>query len=91
MTMTWVIEWSDVLGVIAGLALAFPHFKDQYYRFRRDSENRRQNKSPWPGLRKALATAWEEKRADYDGLDSIVLATGALVLVASFVLQALGS
>jgi len=88
--MTLTFEPSDILGVVAGIALAFPHFKDQYYRLRREIEEREREKSKWPGLRKAMSHAWESKRLEYDGLDSIILAGGALSLILSFILHASG-
>jgi hypothetical protein len=81
---------SDVVGVVAGLMLAFPHFKDQVYRFRREREKRLAENSPVPDLRQILVDAWESKRLEYDGLDSAILAAGAGALVISFVLKAIG-
>jgi hypothetical protein len=70
--------------------LAYPHFKDQVYRFRRESEKRRAETSPVTDLRQRLADAWESKRLEYDGFDSAILTAGAGALVIAFVLKALG-
>jgi len=85
--MTTEVLYSDVVGAIAGVALAIPPIKDQFYRFRRASVLRKENHSPWPGLRRAAAAAWELKRSEYDGKDSIAFAVGSLGLVVSFVMK----
>jgi hypothetical protein len=82
--------WSDAVGGIAGLALAYPHFKDQYFRFQKAREQSRMADSPWPDVWSALADTWNQKRAEYDGFDSAVLIGGALALVLSFALKAGG-
>lgn len=81
---------SDMIGAIASLALAIPALKDQLYRFYRERERQKASKSPWPGLRAIVASAWERRRHDYDGYDSLFLASGGLGLVLAFALKALG-
>jgi hypothetical protein len=79
---------SDLVGALAAIALAIPACKDQYYRFHRERQQRKAKQSPWPGLREILKEAWETKRAEYDGKDSILLAGGAIGLFVSFALKA---
>jgi hypothetical protein len=88
--MATEVLYSDVVGAIAGVALAIPPLKDQWYRFRRASVLRRQDRAPWPGIRRAVAHAWELKRIEYDGKDSIALSVGSLGLVVSFAMKAFG-
>ena len=81
---------SDVAGVVAGLMLAYPHFKDQVYRFRREREKKLAEKSPVTSYRQILVDSWEIKRLEYDGLDFAILAAGAGALVIAFVIKAAG-
>jgi hypothetical protein len=80
--------WSDAVGVFAGVALAFPHFKDQWLRFRERRARQREASGRWPGFWKAVREDLGERRREYDGWDSLVLALGAVALVASFLLKA---
>lgn len=68
---------SDAIGGVAGVLLAIPAVKDQFYRFNRERERLKAANSPWPGLRKAAQKAWEDRRNDYDGLDSLMTMAGA--------------
>ncbi|HEY2661663.1 MAG TPA: hypothetical protein VGI79_18225 [Caulobacteraceae bacterium] len=78
---------SDLFGGAGALLLAIPALKDQFYRFNREAQSRREASSPWPGLRKAAKDAWEERRNDYDGVDSLMTAAGAVGLVLAFLLK----
>lgn len=78
---------SDLIGGAAAILLAIPAIKDQLYRFKREEERRKQTASPWPGLRKAAANAWERRRNDYDGIDSLMTAIGAAALCLAFALK----
>jgi hypothetical protein len=78
---------SDLIGGGGGILTAVPAVKDQIYRFGREREERKAEKSPWPGLRKASSRAWERRRNDYDGYDSFMTMLGALGIALSFVLK----
>jgi len=78
---------SDLVGGLGAVALAAPAVKDQYYRFRRAHEADKEPTSPAPKLREILARAWEKRRNDYDGLDSLLTAAGAVLILLSFVLK----
>lgn len=82
---------SDLLGGLGAAALAYPAAKDQYFRFRRADEARRAMHSPAPKLRTILADAWEARRNDYDGVDSLLTAAGALLILLAFVLKMFGA
>jgi hypothetical protein len=82
---------SDLVGGLGALALAVPAVKDQYYRFRRAREAAKESTSPAPKLRQILASAWEKRRNDYDGLDSLFTAVGALLILLSFTIKLAGS
>lgn len=75
---------SDLIGGLGGLLLAIPALKDQYYRFKRADEARRQRSSPAPKLRQILSNAWEARRNDYDGMDSAMTAAGAVAVLLAF-------
>jgi hypothetical protein len=82
--------WSDLIGVVAGLLLAIPPIKDQYYRFARNTEQERAHGSAFRAMRTRLAAAWDDKRHEYSPWDSLFLAGGAGALVLSFALKAFG-
>ena len=75
---------SDLLGFIAALLLLIPPVKDQAYRFKAAQQERKDKRSPWPGLRNIIAQAWRRKRDSYDGWDSAFMFFGFLGLAASF-------
>lgn len=83
----WGLLLSDFLGGAGGVLIAVPAVKDQVYRFHREAQARRQADSPWPGLREAARNAWEQRRNDYDGTDSLVSLLGALAITLSFLLK----
>jgi hypothetical protein len=79
--------WSDIIGALGGVLLALPPIKDQYLRFSREHQKRLASESPLPAFRNLLSTAWEERRNEYDGRDSICLAVGGVGLVFAFALK----
>jgi hypothetical protein len=83
--------WSDVFGILAGALLAIPPIKDQYYRFSREQQKKLARTSPLPPLRIIIANAWEERRNDYDGRDTICLASGGIGIFLAFILKAFGA
>ena len=78
---------SDFMGAVAGVLVAIPAFKDQYYRFQREQQKRQQSSSRFPGVRATIASAWERKRSSYDGIDTAFLGAGGIGLVLSFLLK----
>ena len=78
---------SDVIGVFAGVALAIPACKDQAFRYAKAREKKKAEVGKLKRFREIVAMAWEEKRADFDTLDSLLTAVGTLGLVASFLLK----
>ncbi len=80
---------SDVVGLLASIALAIPAVRDQLYRFRQAGQQRKKTGSPWPGLRKSLAQGWQVKRDSFYPSDSLMVAGGAIGLCASFLLKVL--
>ena len=78
---------SDLAGGVGGVLLAIPPVKDQFYRYKRSSAQRREANSSWPGLRKVVKEAWETRRNDYDGVDSLFTLAGAAALALSFALK----
>jgi hypothetical protein len=79
---------SDGIGIIAGILLAIPPIKDQYYRYQSERERIKAETSPIRVLRLTLSTAWNDRRQDYDGKDTFCLAAGSLGLIVSFILKA---
>jgi hypothetical protein len=49
---------SDLVGFVGSLFLLVPAAKDRLYRFKTDQQTRKNAQSPWPGVRKAIASAW---------------------------------
>jgi hypothetical protein len=84
------MPWSDLIGVAAGLLLAIPPIKDQYFRFARNKQETWARGSVFRTMRTWLAAASEDKRHEYSPWDSWLLAGGAGSLVLSFALKALG-
>lgn len=80
---------SEFAGTIAGMLLAIPPVKDQYYRYREYRDRRRGELNRWPQLATLRAEIWGAKRQEYDGWDSLILAAGAAALIASFIVKAL--
>lgn len=78
---------SDWVGGAGGILIAIPAVKDQFYRFARDDQERKAASSPWPGLRRAARSAWERRRNDYDGWDSLMTMLGAIGIALSFGLK----
>ena len=78
---------SDWIGGAGGILLAIPAVKDQYYRFKRDAQERKEASSPLPNLRQVLGVAWEKRRNGYEGPDSLMTLAGALAIALSFVLK----
>ncbi|HEX9168626.1 MAG TPA: hypothetical protein VF886_06825 [Roseiarcus sp.] len=70
------------------MALAFPHFKDQWLRFRERRAQRDEATGRWPGFWRATLDDLGARRREYDGWDSLILALGAVALIASFLLKA---
>lgn len=81
---------SDMVGVVASLALLVPAVKDQYARFFMSKEERRARSSTWPQLRDVSASTWRAQRDGFDGWDSLFLGGGALLLLISFGLKGVG-
>lgn len=81
---------SDLIGAIAGLALAYPAGKDQYFRYMRELERAKAKAGPIPRFREIVAAGWEAARSDYDGIDSLLLALGGAGLFLSFILKCFG-
>jgi hypothetical protein len=81
---------SDLVGFVGSLFLLIPAAKDQLYRFKTDQQTRKSERSPWPGVRMAIASAWRGKREGYDGWDSLLMLLGALGLFSAFFLKMVG-
>jgi hypothetical protein len=81
---------SDLVGFVGSLFLLIPAAKDQLYRFKTDQQTRKSERSPWPGVRMAIASAWRVKREGYDGWDSLLMLLGALGLFSAFFLKMVG-
>lgn len=80
---------SDFVGLLGSLFLLIPAAKDQLYRFKVDQQTRKSARSRWPGMRKAIASAWRVRRESYDGWDSLCMLLGAMGLFAAFLLKML--
>lgn len=77
---------SDEVGAIAGLLLAIPPLKDQAGRLQERLFGRR-GKTVVPGLRKRYVMILREKRNDFSGYDTALMALGSIGLIASFALK----
>ena len=78
---------SDLIGALAGGALAYPAIKDQCLRYARERERLKALTGRLRRYREIVAAGWEARRADYDGLDSFLLALGGAGLAVSFALK----
>jgi hypothetical protein len=78
---------SDLIGGAGESCWAIPAVKDQCYRFKSNAQKRKRENSPWPGLNEIIRAAWEERRNDYDGRDSVLTMAGALGITLSFIIK----
>jgi hypothetical protein len=78
---------SDIIGALAGGALAYPAAKDQILRYARQRELHKAVSGRLRRFRTVVAAGWEKKRSDYDGLDSFLIGLGGLGLLLSFALK----
>jgi hypothetical protein len=81
--------WSDFFGMVAGVCLAVPAFKDQYYRLRREWQTTAAMTSRLPRMRRTLAASYDSKRAEYSGADTALLCIGAVCLIIAFLAKAI--
>ena len=75
---------SDGIGAVAGLFLAIPSLRDQYGRFLERVHAQQRSLTKIHGL---LRKSLKEKREEFNGYDSLLLAVGSLGLVAAFLLK----
>jgi hypothetical protein len=78
---------SDIAGGIGGVLLAAPAVKDQWLRLRAARQQQLKNDGVWPGLNDLMSKAWEHRRNEFDGIDSLSTLVGSLMIVAAFGLK----
>jgi hypothetical protein len=80
--------WSDFFGMLGGVCLAVPAFKDKYYRWRREWQKTAATHTRFPRMRQTLSAAYEDKRAEYSSFDSVLLGVGAVFPIFTFLIKA---